>query len=353
MVPRGIDTPALVVDVQGVEANIAEMARHMATRGVALRPHAKTHKSPDIARMQLAAGAAGLTVATLREAEVFARSGFDDIFVAYPLWPSEQVASRLRELCRLVRLRIGVESEASAHALADAGARGLEVLVELDSGQHRTGLPPAEAVRLAQTCSNIGLDVAGVFTHGGHAYERTDAPPAAARDETETIAEAVLFERAGLPVTVASAGSTPTARESATGPVNEERPGCYVFGDRQQVALGACDADSVCAFVAATVVSVSGRGHFVVDAGSKALSGDRPQWLDGFGSVAGIQGGILSRLWEHHGIVPCDGRRTPRIGDVVAIVPNHICTVVNLFDSYVLTSRGEVVGRWEVSARGV
>jgi D-serine deaminase-like pyridoxal phosphate-dependent protein len=351
-VPGGLDTPALMVDVERLQRNIDSMADAMKRRSVALRPHAKTHKSAEIAEMQISAGAAGLTVATLGEAEAFARAGFDDLFIAYPLWAGDSIAERLNRLSRDVRLRVGVESEPSACALASASP-GLEVLVELDCGQHRTGVSPIDAVTVAGTCAGLGLEVIGVFTHGGHGYSALNAVTSAAHDELNTISEAVeLLTQAGFDVKVASAGSTPTALGSASGPVNEERPGCYVFYDRQQMVLGACGPQDVAAFVAATVVSTTAGDQFVIDAGSKALSSDRPAWLDGYGLLPGCGHAVVSRVWEHHGVVQSQGTQMPEVGDVVAVVPNHICTVVNLFDSYVLTSGGEVVGRWEVTARG-
>jgi D-serine deaminase-like pyridoxal phosphate-dependent protein len=349
VVPQ-IDTPALVVDLDQLQRNIDSMADATRAAGIALRPHAKTHKSSDIARLQLAAGAVGLTVATLGEAEIFAKAGFDDLFVAYPVWPSRSAVARLHALSERVRIRVGVDSDAGLSKLADVG---VAVLIELDCGQHRSGIPPHDVVRLGRACERAGLEVSGVFTHAGHSYAGPEAVARAARDEVEAVAAAVCaLERAGLEVTVASAGSTPTALLSATGPVNESRPGTYVFNDRQQLALGVCELDRVAAYVAATVVSNNVDGRFVIDAGSKALAGDHPPLLEGFGSLPGWDDAVVTALSEHHGTVREPASGGPRVGDTVAVVPNHICTVVNLFDRFVVVGGGELAGTWPVTARG-
>jgi D-serine deaminase-like pyridoxal phosphate-dependent protein len=344
-----MDTPALIVDLDKLEANIDEMQAEMRDRGVALRPHAKTHKCIELARLQVAAGARGLTVATLGEAEVFAREGFDDLFVAYPLWVGDDRSGRLAQLAGEVALRVGVESVPSAQALAEAVA-GLEVMIEIDSGQHRTGTTPELAVALADVCVELGLAVRGVFSHGGHAYRGPADVVQAATDETNALsAAAEMLRDAGHGVDVVSAGSTPTAIRSAGGAVNEERPGSYVFYDRQQVVLGSCAPERVALHVAATVVSKT-PGRCVIDAGSKALGSDRPSWLEGFGELDGFENSVVTSLSEHHGIVSCE--RPPNIGSVVSVVPNHVCTVVNLFDNLVVTRGGEVVDEWPVAARG-
>jgi len=365
--PRDLDTPALVVDLDVLEANVAAMATDLAARGLALRPHAKTHKSIEIARRQRDAGAVGLTVATLGEAEVFAAAGFDDLFVAYPLIATGPKAGRLRALADRAHLRVGVDSVDGAGILGSAAGRpGIEVLVELDSGQHRTGVAPPDAPRVAEACRAAGLEVVGVFTHPGHAYDRPGSSARAAHDETRVLAEGQLALRAtGFEVTVRSGGSTPTARHArrvppspgadATG-TDEQRPGSYVFYDRAQLALGSCRPEDVALVVAATVVSPA-PGRFVGDAGSKALGAERPAFLHGFGALArgpGDAGGeerAVRRLSEHHGVVE-GGGPMPKVGEVLAIVPNHVCPVVDHFDHYVVTRRGRVVDRWPVDARG-
>ena len=363
--PRDLDTPALVVDLDALEANLASMASHAAACAVELRPHAKTHKSVEIARRQRAAGAVGLTVATLGEAEVFAAAGFDDLFVAYPLVAVGPKATRLRALSERTRLRVGVaHAEGAALAGRALGPRsGVEVLVELDSGQHRTGVSPEQAPALAAACADAGLVVVGLFTHPGHAYAGPGAPASAAADEARVLAEgAAHLAASGVEVRVLSGGSTPTVRVPAPAPAGasggsarvEQRPGTYVFNDRVQCALGAADAEQVALVVASTVVS-SGGGRFVLDAGSKALSAERAEYVRGHGAVPDDggpgAGAVVTRLSEHHSTAETGGP-LPEVGDVVAVVPNHVCPVVDHFDRYVVVRHGEVAGTWPVDARG-
>jgi D-serine deaminase-like pyridoxal phosphate-dependent protein len=347
-----METPALVVDLDRLRDNVDRMATVSVSGGWDLRPHAKTHKCVEIARMQVEAGAVGLTVATLSEAEVFADAGFSDLFVAYPVFPVGSKARLLRELLDRVELRVGVESPAGAAAVAEAAqGRPAQVVLEVDSGQHRTGVHPSEVAELAGLCRSLGLEVAGVFTHGGHSYRDPSAPSDAAADEGRALTDAHdrLLE-AGFDVVVVSAGSTPTTGAERPPAVTEERPGTYVFHDRQQLALGACAAHQITLSVAATVVSVH-HDRFVIDAGSKALAGDRPEWLRGHGRILSLGDATVVTISEHHGLVE-GASRLPDVGTVVQVVPNHVCTVVNLFDEYVVTQAGSVVDRWKVAARG-
>ncbi len=183
--PDGLDTPCLVVDLDVVEANASRLQATLDGRGVRLRPHVKTHKSVALARMQLDAGARGLTVGTLGEAEVFAAAGLADLFVAYPIWAVGAKAGRLRALHDAIDLSVGVDSVAAAERLAAAVAgasRPLRVVIELDSGGHRTGVgAPADVVGLARAATGLGLAVIGVFTHGGHSYAAPGAAAAGCR----------------------------------------------------------------------------------------------------------------------------------------------------------------------------
>jgi len=335
------------------------MASAVADRGIALRPHTKTHKSVSLARIQLDAGARGVTVGTLGEAEVMAGGGIDDIFIAYPLWVDEGKAGRLRALLERdgLELAIGVDSTAGAERLARATG-GLRrrpcVLIEADPGNRRTGVAAEEAAAVARAATNAGLEVRGVFVHGGHAYGGADAIAGAARDEVETLAAAVdaLFA-AGLPARVVSAGSSPTALGAAREPVNEVRPGTYLLGDRQQVALGASPPNGVAICVAATVVSTTVAGQIVIDAGAKALTKDLPPYLAGYGTMPAYPAGIIERVSDYHGVVTFpDGAARPSLGDIVAVVPNHACPVVDLYDSFIATRSGSTTGRWPVDARG-
>jgi D-serine deaminase-like pyridoxal phosphate-dependent protein len=350
-----IDTPALVVDIDRVDAAIERMASAMADRGVALRPHAKTHKSIDVGRRQVAAGSAGLTVGTIGEAEVFADGGLDDLFIAYPLVPLGPKAARLRALARRARLRLGIDSIVGAHAIVDAlgdDAGRVSVLIEVDSGGRRTGVAAEDAGPIAAAATHLGLDVIGVFTHGGHSYHGSEARLAAADDEVrELTAAAASLLSAGVAPVVISAGSTPTALESARDAVTEERPGTYVFGDRQQVALGSIAPDAPAAVVVARITSVNvADRRFVIDAGAKTLTKDVPAYLAGHGAIPEL-GGVVARVSDYHGVVElADDRPVPDVGRVVLVVPNHLCPVVDLFASFLIVKDGEIVERWRVDA---
>jgi D-serine deaminase-like pyridoxal phosphate-dependent protein len=357
VIPAGLDTPCLVVYLDAVEANARRMAGELDARGVRLRPHVKTHKSVRLAQIQLEAGAAGITVGTLGEAEVMAAAGIDDLFVAYPIWAEGPKVRRLRALHESVRrFAVGFDSVRGAERLAAAvtgSSRPLRVLLEIDPGNGRTGVAPERAVEIAVAARSRGLGVEGVFTHGGHVYRARDAAGAAG-DEVATLgAAAAALRRAGFELPIVSAGSTPTAVLAARGEVNEIRAGTYLLGDRQQLALGSAQADSLALWVAATVVSTSVPGQVVVDAGAKSLTKDRPEYLEGHGLLPAYPDAVLERLSDYHGIVliPPD-TAAPALGEVVAILPNHACPVVDLFDSFVAVRGGEVVGRWPVDARG-
>jgi len=257
-----LDTPSLLFDLDVLEANIAEMAAVARDAGVRLRPHTKTHKSPEIARMQLDAGASGITVAKLGEAEVMADAGIDDILVAYPIVGGRKL-SRLRALLERARVRTTTDSVEVAEGLGEVGrARGepVEVLVEVDTGLHRLGRPPGEpTAELVRDLSKIdGVHVIGLLTHAGHAYRaaadaRREAAEREGRDLVET---AERCARDGFELREISVGSTPTARVVAgVAGVTEIRPGTYVFNDVQQMRLGVATEATCAARVLATVVS--------------------------------------------------------------------------------------------------
>jgi D-serine deaminase-like pyridoxal phosphate-dependent protein len=356
-VPDGLDTPRIVVDVARVEANIARLQAVMDRRGIALRPHAKTHKSVAVGRMQLAAGARGITVGTLGEAEVFAAASIADLFLAYPVWAAGPKAARLRALHEAAPgFRVGIESVAGAERLAAAVAgcaRPLSVLVEIDPGNHRTGLAtPGEAAEVARAARAAGLLVEGVFSHGGHGYRIGGAIEAGA-DEVRTLgAAAAALHAAGFAVGTTSAGSTPTMLSAAAGDVTEMRAGTYVYGDRQQWALGAIPADGCAVAVAATVVSVH-PDRVVLDAGAKALTKDRAEWLTGFGAIVGYPDLVIGRVNDYHGVVAAlPGVDRPGLGEVVAVIPNHVCPVIDLVDSVVAVAADGSIAEWPVDARG-
>jgi D-serine deaminase-like pyridoxal phosphate-dependent protein len=354
-----LSTPAVLVDLDVLERNIARMASHAREAGVRLRPHAKTHKCPEIADLQRAAGAWGLAVAKVGEAEVFADAGFDDLFVAYPV-VGEDKGRRLLALSDRVRLAVGVDSVEGATTLARSFAeagRSLEVMLKVDVGYGRVGVAPDRAAAVARAIAQIpGLRLRGVFTHAGHGYVAARKPEVdeIARQEGERLAAAATELRAaGLPIDEVSVGSTPTAaRAMRAGGVTECRPGNYVFHDASQVALGTCAVEDCALTIVATVVSVPAPDRAVVDAGSKTLSSDplRPV-PGGYGQILG-RASRIEKLSEEHGVVAVAEDERFRVGERVRILPNHACVIVNLHDRLVGVSGDRVEAMLEVAARG-
>ena len=347
-------TPYLTVDVDVLRRNLATMATWAAERSVALRPHAKTHKSLEIAALQLELGAVGLMVATIGEAEVFAAGGVDDLFIAYPIWADTARGARLRALADNIALRVGLDSIAAAEQLGRALAgTSAQVVVEVDCGQHRSGVSPDAVVEVATAAGRAGLDVVGVFTFPGHSYAPAGGRPLAAADEANALEAAVTaLSRAGIEPRVCSGGSTPSVAFSDVSVLNEVRPGVYAFNDAQQLELGSCEWPEIALTVAATVVSHS-PGRFIVDAGGKVLGADRAAWATGNGRLPDYPDARIVALSEHHATVELGaGDRSPSLGDIVRIAPNHCCAAVNLGDEYVVVSEGAEVTRWTVAARG-
>jgi len=354
-----LPTPCLLVDVDVLERNLAHMATMARENGVRLRPHVKTHKTLEIARRQMEAGAAGLTVAKTSEAEVFAAHGFADLFVAYPVVGASQTR-RLLELADKVRLTVGVDSLEGAAALGQVfrlARRSTRVRLEVDVGLERTGVAPERAVEVARRIAEVrGLELVGVFTHAGQAYGAESAEGLDAigtREGATLVAVANDLRREGLPCDEVSVGSTPTARSASAVPgVTECRPGNYVFHDASQVSLGSCSLDDCALTVLSTVVSAPAPDRAVVDAGSKTLSSDplRPRG-GGYGWLQGRRS-RLERLSEEHGVVALvDGERL-RVGQQVRILPNHACPAVNLHDRILLVRHDCVEAELLVAARG-
>lgn len=340
-------TPYLAVDRDVLDLNIAAMSASARARGIALRPHAKTHKCVEIARRQLRSGAVGLTVATVGEAEVFADAGCADLFVAYPVWTDAARGTRMRALAERGALAVGVDSPEGAHALA-RHAGPTDVLVEIDSGHHRTGVLPEAAAAVAVAAARAGLRVRGVFTFPGHGNGPGTAPAAVADELAALELAAAGVRAAGVGIDVLSGGSTPTA--PLTSGLTEMRPGVYVFNDAQQWELGTCGPSAVALTVAATVVSRR-PGRVVLDAGSKALGADCPAWTTGSGRLLDHPDARIVALSEHHATVTWPGA-LPALGDVVRVVPNHVCQAVNLAGSFTVVAGGEPVDTWAVAARG-
>jgi D-serine deaminase-like pyridoxal phosphate-dependent protein len=343
-------TPWLQVDLDVLEGILAAMARWTAERGLALRPHAKTHKSPEIARRQVDAGATGLTVATVAEAETFVAGGATDVFLAYPLWVDAARGARLRALAERAEVSVGIDSLEAARALA-AQLPGARVLVEVDSGQHRTGVAPAEAGPLAEAAARTGLDVRGVFTFPGHSYAPGLQHEAAVQEAGALAASAASLREHGVDPVVVSGGSTPSVAETDDDVLTEVRPGVYVFNDAQQWELGTASPASIALCAVGTVVSLAG-GRVVLDTGSKVLGADRASYASGYGRLLDHPDARITQLSEHHAVVDWPHDELPERGARLRVVPNHVCTAVNLADELVVVRGAEPVDSWPVAARG-
>ena len=344
-------TPYLQVDLARLRRNIARVAAFAQDGGMALRPHVKTHKSVEIARLQLSAGAAGISVATVGEAETFVRHGVDDVFVAYPLWLDADSAGRLSDLTGDAAVAIGVDSvEGAANAGMLLGASTVEVLVEVDCGHHRSGVLPREAGKVAQAAARTGLRVRGVFTFPGHSYA-AGALASAAADESRALREAAeSLREVGIEPRVVSGGSTPSLAHSDPEVLTELRPGVYVFGDAQQWELGTMEPEDIAMTCRSTVISHAG-GRLVLDAGSKALGADRAEFSSGFGRLLELPDARLVLLAEHHVVADLGGAPLPPLGSQVDVVPNHVCNAVNLTDTLHVEESGNLWA-WSVAARG-
>lgn len=351
-----VDTPCPIVLIDVMQENIDRMQGFADRQGLLVRPHVKTHKCLEIGRRQLKAGAVGITAGNVGEAEVFAAAGFDDIFIAYPIWPAGTKGPRIRRLAETVRLRVGVDNVAAISALADAmgdDAGRLEVVIEVDCGARRSGAPPEVAGGLAVAARKHGLVPVGVFTYPGHGSSGPDARRSAAQDQDAALTAAVdSLAAVGITPEVVSAGSTPTVEFATNSVITEIRPGEYIFNDLNNTRLGACSDDQIALFVAGTVVSDWVPGQVILDVGTKVL-GREGSPERGYGGVAGTNA-VLSKLNEYHGFLPLPpGDFRPGVGTVLPVVPNHVCPVVVNFDEYIVTdSTGTTLQRWAVDARG-
>lgn len=352
-----METPFVFLDKEKLQNNIDAMATFAAEHGVKLRPHAKAHKLPQIAKMQIKAGACGITVAKLSEAEVMFAAGIEDILLAYPLIGESKLARAKDLLAAGCKLTLMVDSLFGAEKISElATPGGTDVLVKVDSGLHRCGLEPGPQLDclVSQLQSLPAINLRGLMTHAGHVYGCADPSLVAeiGRAEGELMVRTATAMRArGLPIDEVSIGATPTVFWGGQIPgVTEIRPGNYVFYDATQVSLGVVGPERCSLRVIATVVSRPTPNRGIIDAGAKVLALD--QGAHGSNAVCGF--GLMEspdwqlvRLSEEHGVV--EGSNLPSIGSQVWIIPNHACPVINLVDR-VWLSDGQV---WPIAARGM
>jgi D-serine deaminase-like pyridoxal phosphate-dependent protein len=353
--------------------NIARVQALAAGAGAGLRPHAKTHKSPTVARWQIDAGAVGIACAKIGEAEVFAEAGVRDIRLPYPVNPAN--AERLIALMDRAAISIIVDHPDVMRGWSEAmkrAGRTLDVLIKVDVGFHRCGIDPhGDALGFIQTASALpGLRLRGLLSHAGHAYHAAseDHLRAIAKEEAETLADLkARAGKSGIALDEISVGATPTLRFSAGQPgVTELRPGNYVYFDRTQVALGAASLDDCALTVLATVVAKH-PGRIILDSGSKTLTNDQARGIlpaAGYGAVLAGESDphdrgreidealTIERLSEEHATVRVNGTTRLEPGDRVRVVPNHSCVISNLVDVVRLVEGDQVLETVPVAARG-
>jgi D-serine deaminase-like pyridoxal phosphate-dependent protein len=350
-IARQFGTPALVVDLDVVDRNIARVQALMDKAGIANRPHIKTHKSPQIAQIQRAAGAKGITCQKLGEAEIFADAGFEDILISYNVF-GEQKEARMAALLKRssVDLIIAADNPVTLAGLSRAGVlagRDVGIVIECDTGRKRAGVEtPREAIQLAVAASIMP----GVRFRGLMFYPPETGWAASQRYLDEV--QAGLRE-AGLMCEIISTGGSPNIPNAGklVGST-EHRPGTYIFNDRMQVKAGVATLEDCAAKVYSTVVSRGGPERGILDAGSKTLTSDTGG-LQGHGYILEHPEAKISRFAEEHGfldLAACNDR--PNVGDVVRIIPNHVCVVVNMVDRMIAVRGDEIIGEIPVAARG-
>jgi len=344
-----LETPMVAVDLGRVDRNIAALQAYCDEHGLANRPHIKTHKLPFVAHRQLAAGASGITVQKLGEAEVMIAAGIDDLLITYNVVGSAK-AERLARIARMAKIQVGVDNRVALETVAtaaDRAQRDIGVLIEFESTKRRQGVhDPAEALALARLVEDSPfLRFRGLMTY--------PSSPASA----DWIARAQgLFDDAGIAIETVSGGGTPSMWEAhEIAGLTEYRAGTYVYHDRKTVGAGVATFDDCALHVHATVVSAPSEDRVVIDAGSKSLTSDTvpPDVGSGYGRILEHSEAVIAELSEEHGVVDVSAcERRPSIGDRVRIVPNHVCPVSNLFDEVHLHRDGVFEAVVPVAARG-
>jgi D-serine deaminase-like pyridoxal phosphate-dependent protein len=311
--------------------------------------------------MQLERGAIGVTVAKVGEAEVFADAGFNDIFVAYPVFGAEKLR-RLAHLARDRNILVSLDSDAAAEELSRAASAQeaiIGVLVEFDSGAQRCGLAPGAAcVELARKIKKMaGLEFRGLMTHFGNVWGSLEERRAETQRLADRVARALdAFRKARMPVEIISGGSTPSAQLThLIDGITEIRPGTYVYCDLNTYYQGVCTLEDCAARIATTVISTAVPGRAIIDAGSKTFSSDMlgSGSKNGYGYIVEAPEVPIIKLNEEHGFLDVTkAAKKFQVGEVLTVIPNHVCACVNMHDTVVTLREGEVVGSWRVAARG-
>ncbi len=354
-----LDTPAVLINLELLERNIHRAQDYFDTHGIKFRPHMKTHKTPEIGRLQVAAGAVGLTCAKLGEAEVMTDAGIQDLMIAYPLWGEAKLQrlARLAERCSLTVVFDSFEvAEGISRHLTRAGVE-VDALVEIDTGMRRCGIGArSDIVALCGRVAELpALRFKGLMTYQGFILGTLAEREAEMRAEQERLTE-ILSDLSlySLACEVVSGGTSPSMFVSHLAPaITENRAGTYVFNDRNMVQSGAVTWDDCAMRIAVTVVSRAVPRQIIVDGGSKTFSSDRSGGEEGFGRFVEDPTLVLEKMNEEHGYVRLAAASTPhRIGDRLHVIPNHVCTAMNMHDEVWVHRGGEVVDCWKIAARG-
>lgn len=354
-------TPALIIDGEVTLRNLNRLADYGVQHELDIRPHTKTHKSRQLADLQIGLGAVGLTAAKVGEAELMSEVA-DDILLGYPAIDPART-KRLAHLAKHVTLRVAIDSVEGIKLLGAAANRAkatIGILVNLDVGMGRTGVQtPSESLKLAQLIdATAGLRLDGLFCYPGHIQqppgEQADALDAVSRKLGHTLD---LWGSHGLEARIVSGGSTPTAYQSHLVPeYTEIRPGTYIYNDMNGVRGGFCQLEDCTARIVCTVVSTAVPGQVVIDAGTKTLTSDKcgPAPDSGHGYIVEYPEAVINKLTEEHGQVDIRTcAKVPQIGERVTVIPNHICPCINLQDSvWWRDENGELV-ELPIDARGL
>ncbi len=356
-----IDSPALIVDLDVMEANLASMTQLAGSNGIDLWPNIKGHKIPALAWRQVRAGAAGITCQKLSEAEVMVNAGFTDVLVAVQVIGAQKI-ERLLRLARRVRLITVVDSLEGATAISEVFARQdrtIEVFLEIDMGYRRCGVNAADAPALGRRISQLpGLELIGVMGYEGHIYDlsgKVEVLVAARKSYELLIGASASLRDAGIDAPRVSVGASAGVEVAVETPgITEIRAGSYLMNDRAQIAMGAADSARCAATVLATVISVPNPSLTVIDAGAKALTATTLPGLAGYGLILGNGDAILERLSDEHGMIATGGGGNPfHVGDRVRIIPNSHTVVFNQFAEVYGVRNGKVEVVLPVAARGM
>lgn len=346
---QDLETPVVTIDLDKLEKNIARAQAMVSAQGLKNRPHIKTHKIPDIAKMQLAAGASGITCQKLSEAEVFIDAGItDDILITFNIVGEKKTEHLMRLSERVNKLTVVADNEDVIRGLSEAGVRhgrDVPILIENDVGFGRNGVQSPEA---ALSLARFAMNMPRIKFEGLMAFPTTGEKAVAYLNRAVE-----LFKEEGIPLPIVSGGGTPAMMTLADFPMlTEHRAGTYVFNDVMMVESGFASWDECALTVRATVVSVPTADRAIVDAGSKTITREQ-YFVKGFGRIVEYPGAMVGNVSEEHGMLDFSGAEgRPKVGETISIIPNHCCVCVNMHDKIYGVRGDDVEIEWPVAARG-